>query len=221
MPSRERTSDFLKLTEALRTTRPAHNKLAVVPASAQKSTFSVQSARIRAALNATTSKLERLAKLAKSKSYAFGDPVKEIDELSYVVKEDIKNLQMAVRGMQDQLKIRGGGGDSAQEQQHAQTVVTSLKSTLASTASTFHGVLETRAQSMQEQQERRGQFSRTASSAVGAYRNNMIIPGLDTEMEDEEDDDHSVINMSALVEAQPQNDYLEVGSCAGCCEEDS
>ena len=82
----------------------------------QKSSFSMQAAKIRAALNATTSKLQKLAKraqsslrrsaecavlaVAQSKAYAFGDPVKDIDELSFVIKEDIKSLQIAVQDMQ-------------------------------------------------------------------------------------------------------------------------
>lgn len=215
MPCRERTNDFLKVTEAIRGTSPKTKVATSVAPPVQKSSFSLQAARIREALNGTTSKLSKLARLAKSKTYAFGDPVEEIDELSYVIKEDIKSLQGAVQDMQNQLKNKQA--DTAQEQQHSQTVVAALQFGLKDTATTFQEVLQTRAQSMQEQQNRLGQFSSTNGSTrrgLGGFsRGSMQIPGLDfagsAPEEDEDTEDHSVINMSALMEANPQNEYLE------------
>lgn len=215
MPCRECTSRFLEAAEVARSTcpLPAAASKAIVPT--QKSSFSTQAAKIRAALNATTSKLQRLAKLAQSKAYAFGDPVKDIDELSFVIKEDIKNLQMAVQDMQSQLRQRQGG-NTKQEREHSETVVSSLKANLASTATTFQDVLQTRAQSMQVQQDRRGQFS-SQNSAASYTRNNMLIPGLDIPLKGEEEEEEdlcgspndTVINVTALAHATPQNDYLE------------
>eukprot|EP00658_Telonema_sp_P-2_P064076 TRINITY_DN5294_c0_g1_i5.p1 TRINITY_DN5294_c0_g1~~TRINITY_DN5294_c0_g1_i5.p1 ORF type:complete len:295 (+),score=64.13 TRINITY_DN5294_c0_g1_i5:202-1086(+) len=206
MPAKDRTSDFLKATEVIRAACPPKSAKPMV-SSHQKSSFGLQASQIRSHLNATTTKLTKLAQLAKSKTYAFGDPVREIDELSYVIKEDIKSLQMAVQAMQAQLAKQAG--DTPQEQQHSTTVVSALKSNLADTATTFQEVLQTRAESMQAKQGRQNQFS----SAGLRSRSNMMIPGLDMmgEGEDEEEDGDTVIDMSqmALISQTSENDYLE------------
>jgi len=207
MPSRERTSDFLKATEAIRASSPAKPAKPVIP-SQKKSPFSVQAANIRASLNATTTKLQKLAKLASSKSYAFGDPIKDIDELSFVIKEDIIHLQRAVQDMQAELRSRQKG-ESKQEQEHSATVVSSLKNSLATATQNFSQVLTQQAQSMQEKQDRRVQFSNpNSASRAGGARNNLMLAGLDDDEDDDENDD-VVLDMGQLVQVNPQNEYHE------------
>jgi len=208
MPSRERTSYFLKATEAIRASSPAKPAKPVIP-SQKKSPFSVQAANIRASLNATTTKLQKLAKLASSKSYAFGDPIKDIDELSFVIKEDIIHLQRAVQDMQAELRSRQKG-ESKQEQEHSATVVSSLKNSLATATQNFSQVLNQQAQSMQEKQDRRVQFSNPNSATrAGGSRNNLMLAGCGGEDEDDDENDDCVLDMGQLVQVNPQNEYHE------------
>jgi len=206
MPCRERTSDFLKATEAIRASSPA--KPSSITPSLKKSTFSIQAANIRASLNATTTKLQKLAKLASSKSYAFGDPIKDIDELSFVIKEDIIQLQRAVQDMQAELRSKQKG-ESKQEQEHSVTVVGSLKAGLATATQSFQQVLQTQHQSMQEKQDRRVQYSASRpGSAVFGRGNSLASAGLDDD-DDDDDDDAVVLDMGQLVQTNPQNEYHE------------
>jgi syntaxin 5 len=140
---------------------------AVVPPPRAKSTFTLQSGEIRKYLNATTSKLERLAKLASSKS-VFDDPTSEIEELSFVVKGDIKQLQSRVQQLQQAInekKMSTAG--NAQVELHSQAVVGAMQHQLMKATNGFKDVLMSRAENMKSQQDRRGQFG-GAGSAFGA-----------------------------------------------------
>jgi len=130
-----------------------------------KSNFSLQSGEIRKYLNATTSKLERLAKLATSKS-VFDDPTSEIEELSFVVKGDIKTLQSRVAQLQATInqKAKGTAGN-AQMAQHSEAVVAAINMQLMNTTNGFKDVLQNRADNMKSQHDRRGQFGAGSSFA--------------------------------------------------------
>jgi len=127
----------------------------VPPPPQGKSSFSLQSGEIRKYLNATTSKLERLAKLASSKS-VFDDPTSEIEELSFVVKGDIKQLQSRVSQLQGLLNQKKGG--NAQMDKHSEAVVGAMQAQLMRATNGFKDVLMSRAENMKNQQDRRGQF---------------------------------------------------------------
>lgn len=123
MPCVERTSQFFQIADKLRPQVQQSKPFAATPPPRAKSSFTTQSGEIRKYLNATTSKLERLAKLATSKS-VFDDPTQEIEELSFVVKGDIKLLQARVAQLQKTIDAKAKGtAENEQMVQHSQAVV--------------------------------------------------------------------------------------------------
>ncbi|KNC86114.1 hypothetical protein SARC_01730 [Sphaeroforma arctica JP610] len=107
-------------------------------------------------INNTFGKLEKLTLLAKKKNMFEDRPV-EIQELTYIIKQDIANLNNQISRLQQyQLsKTRG----MAQTQSNSNSVVVILQSRLAAMSSGFKGVLEERTKNIQHQQQRRQQFS--------------------------------------------------------------
>lgn len=82
-----------------------------------------------------------ISAVAKKRSL-FDDRPVEIQELTYIIKQDINNLnQQIARLQQYQLHNSAGAGQS---QQHNTNVVVSLQSRLAAMSTSFKGVLETR-----------------------------------------------------------------------------
>jgi len=179
MPSgacRERTHEFNQLVEQVRARTPAKPFPAARPPPRAKSTFSVQSGEIRKYLNATSSKLERLASLASSKSTSlFDDPTAEIEELSFVVKQDIKQLQARVAQLQATVDAKKAGEGNTAE--HAKSVIGALQYRLMDTTNGFKEVLQSRANNMKTQHDRRGQYGGAAGQHFGQAAG-VSAPGL-------------------------------------------
>merc|ERR1711934_37920 len=146
MPCRDRTAEFCQMADNMRANFPALSTQSALP-QRSKSNFATHSGEIRKYLNATTAKLERLAKLASSKSL-FDDPTQEIEELSFVVKGDIKHLQAKVAQLQASIKARSGVSDSKQIENHHKAVMSALQTKLMTTTNGFKDVLLSRAENM-------------------------------------------------------------------------
>ena len=67
----------------------------------------------------------------------------EIQELTYIIKQDISNLNQQIGRLQ-QFQMQHGGHGTSQSQQHSNNVVVSLQTRLATMSTTFKDVLETR-----------------------------------------------------------------------------
>jgi len=164
MPAVERTSQFFQIADTLRAQSQKQPFAPVQPPPGTKSNFTTQSAEVRKYLNATTTKLERLAKLATSKS-VFDDPTQEIEELSFVVKDDIKLLHARVAELQRTINAKSKGtADNDQIAEHSRAVVSAMNSQLITTTTGFKDVLQSRADSMKSQHDRRGQFNNGGST---------------------------------------------------------
>jgi len=161
MPSRDRTAEFCQIADNL---RASISTLSSQPVRAprSKSEFSAQSSEIRKYLNATTAKLERLAKLASSKSL-FDDPTQEIEELSFVVKGDIKTLQAKVGQLQSTINAKTSG--NKQIENHHKAVMGALQTKLMTTTNGFKEILISRAENMKSQHDRRGEYGRSGGHA--------------------------------------------------------
>lgn len=120
-----------------------------------KSQFAVFAKKIALDINSTFSKLERLSVLAKRKSL-FDDRPVEIQELTYIIKQDIAQLNNQIAQLQ---RMQSGTRKREQEKKHSDNVVVSLQSKLASMSKDFKGVLEVRTQNLKDQQERRENYS--------------------------------------------------------------
>uniref|UniRef100_A0A674CJY5 Syntaxin-5 n=1 Tax=Salmo trutta TaxID=8032 RepID=A0A674CJY5_SALTR len=119
--------------------------------------------RIGKDLSNTFAKLEKLTILAKRKSL-FDDKAVEIEELTYIIKQDINSLNKQIAQLQD--LIRSHGAPSGRHiQTHSNTIVVSLQSKLASMSNDFKSVLEVRTENLKQQKCRREQFSQPPVSS--------------------------------------------------------
>lgn len=234
MPTIERTSEFFQIADQLRAVSTAQ-PFSAPPPPRTKSAFATQSAEVRKYLNATMTKLERLAKLASSKS-VFDDPTQEIEELSYVVKDDIKMLQSRVSQLQGNINAKRGVSVNDQIAQHSKAVVGAINAQLINATTGFKDVLQSRADNMKSQHDRRGQFNSRGSTfgqalAVGPspakgtaniFANpegssaGVMKPLLGSHMigddsAQDDDDDDCVINLPSMEQMQmvPANSYGE------------
>ncbi|KAI9223021.1 t-SNARE [Blastocladiella britannica] len=132
-----------------------------------KSEFSVRAAHIARGIQTTAAKLEKLGKLAKRKTL-FDDRPVEITELTAVIKQDITHLNDQIRGLQAFQRAQNSRARAGhQEEEHSQSVVVGLQSSLARASQGFAEVLEIRTENMKAQKERRDQFSSSPNFALG------------------------------------------------------
>lgn len=135
---------------------PSPSKL---PASSYRSEFNKKASRIGLGIHETSLKIARLAKLAK-RSSIFDDPLKEIQELTALVKDDITALNVAISDLQTLQNLeRADGNYSDDRVVHSTTVCDDLKSKLMGTTKQFQDVLTTRTENIKAHENRKQMFS--------------------------------------------------------------
>jgi len=105
----------------------------------------------------TYTKLEKLTLLARKKTI-FDDKPVEIQELTYIIKEDIANLNKQIAQLQQVAKGQRDG-QGKHQQSHSTSVVVALQSKLANMSNSFKQVLEVRNENLKSQKNRAEQFS--------------------------------------------------------------
>ncbi|XP_061299176.1 syntaxin-5 [Pezoporus flaviventris] len=172
MSCRDRTHEFLSACKSLQGRQDgAQSGRAAPGAGRQRSEFSLMAKRIGKDLSNTFAKLEKLTILAKRKSL-FDDKAVEIEELTYIIKQDINSLNKQIAQLQEVVRARGGQ-NGRHVQTHSNTVVVSLQSKLASMSNDFKSVLEVRTENLKQQRSRREHFSRAPVSALPLAAGNM------------------------------------------------
>ncbi|XP_017162425.1 syntaxin-5a isoform X3 [Poecilia reticulata] len=172
MTCRDRTLEFQSACKSLQgrqqngvqPSKPAHNALR------QHSDFTLMAKRIGKDLSNTFAKLEKLTILAKRKSL-FDDKAVEIEELTYIIKQDINSLNKQIAQLQDLVRSRAAPG-GRHIQTHSNTIVVSLQSKLASMSNDFKSVLEVRTENLKQQRSRREQFSQPPAASSPMMANN-------------------------------------------------
>lgn len=71
----------------------------------------------------------------------FNDPTVEIEELTFIIKQNIQNLNREVAALRESSKSEA---TNKQSTAHSDTIVTCLNTKLATTTKTFKEVLTTR-----------------------------------------------------------------------------
>uniref|UniRef100_A0A7N5ZST5 Syntaxin-5 n=1 Tax=Anabas testudineus TaxID=64144 RepID=A0A7N5ZST5_ANATE len=162
MTCRDRTLEFQSACKSLQgrqngvqPSKPALNALR------QRSDFTVM---------ANVMILHDLVLVAKRKSL-FDDKAVEIEELTYIIKQDINSLNKQIAQLQDLVRSRGAPG-GRHIQTHSNTIVVSLQSKLASMSNDFKSVLEVRTENLKQQRSRREQFSQPPASSSPMMANN-------------------------------------------------
>ncbi|KAI9028479.1 t-SNARE [Hyaloraphidium curvatum] len=128
---------------------------------AARTQFAREAAAIGKDINQTMDKLGKLAKLAKRKTL-FDDRPEEINQLMFVIKQDIGRINARIASLQTSFKQPPQPGSpqfsGKQAEDHARNVVVSLQGKLAETSSTFKDILEMRTQNLKDQKQRRDQY---------------------------------------------------------------
>jgi len=108
----------------------------------------------------TSTKLEELTKLSKSKS-PFGDPGDKIQELTYLIKGDLKTIQNKLEQLESIVKSQKTDQKTSQVKTHSETLVNTLQTNLVNTTKVFTDALEIRTKNLKVQEERREKLTGT------------------------------------------------------------
>ncbi|KAF9179781.1 cis-Golgi t-SNARE syntaxin [Haplosporangium sp. Z 767] len=146
----------------------------------QASDFARMASLIGKDIQATSGKLQKLARLAKRKTL-FDDRPVEISELIYIIKQDIAKLNKQIAHLQNHIKEHNAKttGNSRQATEHSSNVVVLLQSRLAAQTSTFKDVLELRTENMKATKDRREQFMFTTQQQSSTFSSDSPLYNLD------------------------------------------
>ncbi|KAF5778074.1 putative target SNARE coiled-coil domain, syntaxin/epimorphin, syntaxin-5, Sly1p-binding protein [Helianthus annuus] len=174
---RDRTPEFRSLFDTLkkfgRTTSSAavsggshhqtdpstSSKLLPASSSSFQSNFNKKASRIGLGVHETLKKISRLANLSK-KSSIFDDPLKEIQELTALIKNDITALNVAVSDLQTLQNMEMADGNYSEDRVvHSTAVCDDLKNKLMGATKKFQDVLTARTENIKAHENRRQIFS--------------------------------------------------------------
>ncbi|KAI5860970.1 putative ER-golgi SNARE complex subunit [Durotheca rogersii] len=132
----------------------------------RRSEFARRAAEIGRGIAATMGKLEKLALLAKRKTL-FDDRPVEINELTFIIKQDLSSLNQQISGLQaltrqQHAHVRGPD----QEGEHNKNVVLMLQGKLSDVGANFKDVLEVRTKNIQASRSRTENFISSVSQHV-------------------------------------------------------
>ncbi|KAF8445750.1 t-SNARE [Boletus edulis BED1] len=190
MAIQDRTNEFRTCVDSIRTRsalpqRTAEAKQRLLQSHVKgtsRTEFSRMASSIGKDISSTTIKLGKLAHLAKRKTL-FDDRPVEISELTYIIKQDIANINRQIAALQSFLKqhnAQGGSRSSEGKQidEHNHNIVMMLQNKLANTSISFKDVLEVRTQNMKESKDRTEQFMySTTAAAHQAPQNSLLLNG--------------------------------------------
>ncbi|ELT98046.1 hypothetical protein CAPTEDRAFT_21294 [Capitella teleta] len=164
MKCRDRSNEFATIVKSLQSRQVGNGSLPSKSKALQhRSEFMQIAKKIGHDISNTFAKLEKLTILAKRKSL-FDDKPEEIQQLTFIVKQDIAALNKQIAMLQE-LSKASRSQNSRHKQTHSNSVVVALQSKLASMSNDFKSVLEVRTENLKHQKSRREQFSHNPLSA--------------------------------------------------------
>lgn len=180
----------------------------------RRSDFARKAAEIGRGISATMGKLENLAQLAKRRTL-FDDRPVEINELTFVIKQDLSSLNQQIGALQAVSKQQHPRAD--QEGEHNKNVVYLLQGKLTDVSVNFKDVLEARTKNIQASRSRSQNFissvsqhaqpalQQSASPLYGTPSRASPAPGADTLSLSPVGDQQLLL----MEEAQPANAYIQ------------
>lgn len=116
-------------------------------------------------ISSTYAKLEKLTLLAKRKTLFIDRPT-EIQELTYIIKEDLNSLNNQIAKLQEISRSQRQTSQVGKQHliSHSSSVVLALQSKLAAMSTEFKQVLEVRTENLKQAKNRRDHFSQGAVS---------------------------------------------------------
>ncbi|XP_060531583.1 syntaxin-5 [Cylas formicarius] len=162
MTARDRTSEFVNTIQTLQGRNFARanatsdtRKSKVIQ---NHSDFMLIAKNVGKNIASTYAKLEKLTLLAKRKSL-FDDRTAEIQELTYIIKNDLNSLNQQIAQLQNLSRSQKNLSNGKHLQSHSSNIVLALQSKLATMSTDFKQVLEVRTENLKHQKRRRDQFS--------------------------------------------------------------
>ncbi|KAL5598339.1 hypothetical protein BROUX41_003602 [Berkeleyomyces rouxiae] len=135
----------------------------------QKTDFARKAATIGRGIAGTMAKLEKLAQLAKRRTL-FDDRPVEVNELTFVIKQDLSALNRDISALQALSKAQhpraGAAGAADQEGEHNRNVAILLQQRLTDVGANFQGVLEARTKNIAASKSRTENFISSVSAAA-------------------------------------------------------
>jgi syntaxin 5 len=181
----------------------------------KKSDFARNAAEIGRGISATMAKLEKLAQLAKRRTL-FDDRPVEINELTFIIKQDLASLNQQIGELQLRTKQKYPKSDQVGE--HNKNVVYLLQGKLSDVGVNFKDVLEARTKNLQASKSRTENFISTvsqhtqptlqtsASPLYGTPSRASPAPGASDTLSLNPVGDQQLLMME---EAQPTNTYIQ------------
>lgn len=154
----DRTSEFQNIIRELASKNavPGFEGITSRAGSPQaQSELNVYSAQIGGEIQQAYMKVQELRKMAKKKDI-FNDRTNEIQELTFSVKKDIKDLDNKLEALSSKVK---GSGSNKSSQAHSSNMVETLKTRLLEVTKDFKDALEDRTKNMDLQDKRRQMYS--------------------------------------------------------------
>lgn len=168
------------------------------PASAEKprrSEFARRAAEIGRGISGTMAKLEKLAQRASSpllsplkqeppanpqlavakRKTLFDDRPLEINELTYIIKQDLSSLNTQISSLQTLTRVQNPSS-TTQQTEHAKNVVFLLQGKLTDVSANFKDVLELRTQNIRASRSRTENFVSSVSSHAMPSENQSASP---------------------------------------------
>jgi len=155
----DRTVEFNNATESIRIKQNVTKPVKRTPIQ-QKSQFTMAASKIGKELYDTSDKLAKLTKLAKKTSFIFDDSPAEIEELTFIIKQNIHTMNKEISLLKELAK----SSSSTQNQSHSDTVITLLNTKLATTTKDFKEILQHRTETIKTQQDKKVLFTGTSTS---------------------------------------------------------
>lgn len=154
-------------------------------------------------ISSTYAKLEKLTLLAKRKSL-FNDKPTEIQELTYIIKEDLNSLNQQIAKLQQVAKHQKDVVSNGHNHlvTHSSSVVLALQSKLASMSTEFKNVLEVRTENLKQAKSRREQYSGAGSTASmgGPHQQGSVLLA----------DEQCAIDMNSIGESPQQQQQKQM-----------
>ena len=170
---KDRTNEFQSVVQSMIQRSTGEGSRPLVQTSVPVSEFTKASSAIAKDINGTMIKLFKLTQLAKKKSL-FNDQPVEINEMIYMIKQDIAKLNIQITNLSSFNRQQTTTHENKQVAEHSKQVVTSLQSKLASASSSFKHALELRTQTMMEQKLRKDKYSFTSNGTWTSTTNTLF-----------------------------------------------
>lgn len=174
--SRDRSTEFSSILKSMRSrhanSKPSQPAKTTSSAIANRTEFSRMAKNISSDLARTYEKLQKLSLLCKKRTL-FDDKPVEIQELTYIIKQDINSLKKKIQRLEER---RSNESTSKKDSQnHTFSVVKTLRSKLAGMSENFKSVLEMRRENMKKQKIRKDEFSSNNQTTNNLPRGSSLL----------------------------------------------